>query len=86
MGKFPLTEWGWSHYDCFMVKLHPHIEALLVEIDDFRDQTAINQTNFGMLSVKDGKFLSDLGKGRLPSLATIDKVRAFMADRRGVPA
>lgn len=35
-------------------------------------------TAFGTLSLNDPKFISDLHKGRTPSLSTMDKVKAYM--------
>jgi hypothetical protein len=85
MGKRHLTEWEWSHYSPVM-KLHPSIQSLVDEIDAFRKRNDINATAFGLAAVNDGKFVGDLLKGRIPSLVTIDKVRAFMRDRETVAA
>jgi hypothetical protein len=38
----------------------------------------MSATAFGTLSLNDPKFVSDLYKGRTPSLSTLDRVRAFM--------
>lgn len=60
------------------MKLHPSIQSLLAEITLFQERNNVNATNFGLLAVNDGKFLSDLNAGRVPSLVTIDRVREFM--------
>ena len=61
------------------MKKHPSIVQLLSEIDAFVLENAGTETSFGLDALKDGKFVSDLRKGRIPSLTTIDKVRAYMA-------
>ncbi|MCK1520201.1 hypothetical protein [Bradyrhizobium sp. 17] len=61
----------------FMI-IHPTIRSLMAEIDAFRSRTGMSATAFGTLSLNDPKFVSDLNKGRTPSLSTLDKVKAFM--------
>jgi len=58
--------------------IHPAIRSLIAEIDAFRLRTGMSMTAFGTLSLNDPKFVSDLHKGRTPSLSTMDKVRAYM--------
>lgn len=58
--------------------IHPAIRSLIAEIDAFRARNAVSATAFGTLSLNDPKFVSDLRKGRTPSLTTMDKVRAYM--------
>ena len=58
--------------------IHPTVRSLMCEIDAFRERTGISATAFGTLSLNDPKFVSDLHKGRTPSLSTLDKVKAFM--------
>jgi hypothetical protein len=58
--------------------IHPTIRSLMAEIDAFRSRTGMSATAFGTLSLNDPKFVSDLYKGRTPSLSTLDRVRAFM--------
>lgn len=60
------------------MKLHPAVQSLINEIEEFRDGTGMNPTAFGIATVNDGHFIHDLRNGRLPSLATIDKVRSFI--------
>jgi len=62
------------------MKLHQTILELLAEIDAYRARTGINETNFGLAALNDGKFVRDLRNGRVPSLTTIDKVRSLMRD------
>jgi hypothetical protein len=58
--------------------IHPTIRSLMAEIDAFRSRTGMSATAFGVNSLNDPKFVSDLHKGRTPSLSTLDKVKAFM--------
>lgn len=64
-----------------IMNLHPSIQSLVEEIDAFRERDGLNPTAFGLRAVNDGKFLSDLRAGRVPSIVTIDRVRAFMVPR-----
>lgn len=67
--------------------IHPTVQSLLDEIDAFRARKDMSVTAFGTLAVNDSRFIPDLiRKGRLPSLATIDRVRAFMRKRQGAAA
>ena len=66
-----------SCISCSMV-IHPTIRSLMAEIDAFRARTGMSATAFGTLSLNDPKFVSDLHKGRTPSLSTMDRVKAFM--------
>ena len=59
--------------------IHPAIRLLIAEIEVFRAKNGMSSTAFGTLSLNDPKFVSDLHKGRTPSLSTMDKVRAFMS-------
>lgn len=68
------------------MKLHPSIQSLVDEIEAFRAERGMNATAFGIESINDGKLLSDLRNGRIPSLTTIDKVRAYMRRRQKVSA
>lgn len=60
------------------MQLHPSIQSLVDDIDAFLASSGLNPTAFGVRAVNDGKFLSDVRAGRMPSLAMIDRVRAFM--------
>ncbi|ANW00667.1 hypothetical protein LMTR13_11310 [Bradyrhizobium icense] len=66
--------------------IHPAIRLLIAEIEVFRGKTGMSSTAFGTLSLNDPKFVSDLHKGRTPSLSTMDKVRAFMQANDRAPS
>lgn len=68
------------------MKLHPSIQSLIDEVDAFCMESGINPTAFGLRAVNDGKLLSDIRSGRMPSLNTIDRIRAFMANRKKASA
>lgn len=62
------------------MKLHPAVKALNDEIDAFLAETGMSATAFGTECLGDSNFLPDIrGGGRLPSLKTMDRVRAFMS-------
>lgn len=50
------------------------------DIEAFLQRHQMKPAAFGSQALKDPKFVFDLRKGRSPSLKTIDKVRAWMAD------
>lgn len=56
--------------------------SLLIEIDRFLRRTAMPQTKFGRLAVKDPRLVGDLRRGRQPGARTVARVKAFMAERR----
>lgn len=60
-------------------------EDLLAEIDSFlaRPDVGITETTFGRLAVNDGKFVGRLRDGKGLTLATAEKVRAFIRDHVG---
>ena len=53
-------------------------EQFLAEIEAFLSGTRMKPTDFGRESVGDPSFVTRLRQGRSPSLATADKVRAFI--------
>lgn len=59
-------------------KLHPAAEKLLAEIEAYRALSGLDRTNFGLLVANNGHFIARLEQGSTPTLATIDKVRAFI--------
>jgi len=61
-----------------MKKLHPAVEKLLAEIEAYRARSGLDKTNFGLLAVNDGHFITRVEAGRVPKLQTIDRVRDFM--------
>jgi hypothetical protein len=55
-------------------------QELLVEIEAFlaRREVQMTESTFGRLAVNDGKFVTRLREGGGLTLATVDKVRAFI--------
>lgn len=53
-------------------------EQLLTEIEAFLAPRKIAETTFGRMAVNDGKFVGRLRSGANMTIATIDRVRAFM--------
>jgi hypothetical protein len=68
------------------MKLHPSVQSLLNEIEDFLDRTGETPTAFGIAALNDGRFLPLLKKGRAPSIVTVEKVRAYMRRAEKVSA
>ncbi|MGY3609902.1 MULTISPECIES: hypothetical protein [unclassified Bradyrhizobium] len=68
------------------MKLHPTIADLVKEIDAFIEREGITATEFGWRAIKDPNLYRSLRKGRNPRLETMDRIRAFMRERRGVAA
>lgn len=58
------------------------VEALLREIDAFREGHGMAETTFGRLAVNDGKFVGRLRGGAGITVATVDRVRAYIAEQR----
>ena len=58
------------------------IEALLKEIEAFLREVAMAETTFGRHAVNDGKFVGRLREGGGVTVATIDRVRAYMEAER----
>ncbi|MGY3535382.1 hypothetical protein [Bradyrhizobium sp. USDA 4452] len=62
--------------------IHPAIQSLIDEIEEFRAKTGMSVTAFGTGALGDSNFIPDILRGgRLPSLKTMDRVRAFMSAR-----
>ena len=61
--------------------LHPAVQSLHRDILVFLARSGMDRTRFGKLAVRDGNFLPRLENGRIPTLITLDRVRAFL-DRR----
>lgn len=53
-------------------------EQFLVEVEAFLAASRMKATDFGREAVGDPSFVTRLRQGRSPSLATADKVRAFI--------
>jgi hypothetical protein len=62
--------------------LHPSIQSLVDEIEAFCREAEMSASTFGWEALKDRNFVGDLGKGRLPSVVTIDRVRNFIRSRQ----
>lgn len=60
-----------------------HVAALLTEIETFTREASMAETTFGRLAVNDGKFVARLRDRRNITFATAEKVRGFIAARRG---
>ncbi len=55
-------------------------EQFLAEVEAFLARTKMGPTAFGRQALKNPGFVLNLRRGLSPSLTTVDKVRAFMAD------
>lgn len=53
-------------------------EQFLVEVEAFLAASRMKPTDLGREAIGDPSFVTRLRQGRSPSLATADKVRAFM--------
>lgn len=58
------------------------IQTLLDEIAAFLRDTDMAETTFGRHAVNDGKFVGRLREGAGVTVATVDRVRAYMAAER----
>ncbi len=65
-----------------MVRVMTTIEALLKDIDAFLREAEMAETTFGRHAVNDGKFVGRLREGAGVTVATVDRVRAYMATER----
>lgn len=52
---------------------------LLSEIDDYCARVGVAESTFGRMAVNDGKFVARIRAGGGLTLATYDRVRAFLA-------
>lgn len=55
---------------------------LLAEIDAFIRESEISQTAFGVRALNDGRFVGRLREGSGITVATVDRVRAYIAAER----
>lgn len=69
-----------------IMKLHPAAQALVDEIEAFRERSGLSVTAFGKQALNDEGFLHALKRGRWPRPETVDRVRAFMREWEGVAA
>ena len=61
-------------------------EALLADIADFMAERQIAETTFGLLAVKDGKFVSRLRSGKNMTTEVIARAHAFIQAERSKAA
>ena len=52
----------------------------VAQVEDFLKRTGIKPSEFGRQAVGDKAFITNLRRGRSPTLATVDKVLAFMGE------
>lgn len=60
----------------------PTIDAFLSEIDEFLAETGWADATFSRRAVNDGKFVGRLRRGAGVTIATVDRVRSYMAAQR----
>lgn len=58
------------------------ISSLLAEIEAFLAETGMKKTVFGRAALNDGAFVKRLQDGGGVTLATVDRVRAYIAKHR----
>lgn len=58
----------------------------VAQVEDFLKRTGIKPSEFGQQAVGDRAFITNLRRGRSPTLATVDKVLAFMGEIDGAAA
>lgn len=57
------------------------LEAFRATVEEFLERSGMSATRLGVLTVKDPKFVHDLREGRSPSMATADRVLAFIKEQ-----
>lgn len=62
------------------------VDTLLAEIDAFLKASDMAETTFGFHAVNDGKFVGRLREGAGITVATVDRVRAYIAAERAKAA
>lgn len=58
------------------------VDALLSEIESFCVESGISESTFSRRAVNDGKFVGRLRGGKGITVATVDRVRAYIARER----
>lgn len=58
-------------------------EQFLARVEEFLKATGVKPSEFGRQSVGDPSFVVNLRRGRSPTLATVDKVLAFIGQLEG---
>ena len=64
-----------------MKKLHPAVKELLTEIEAYRARSGVSRTKFGIDVLNDSHLVGHLETGRMPTIATIERIRAFISKR-----
>jgi hypothetical protein len=59
-------------------KMHPTVKQLLTEIEAYRAREHLDKTSFGLLVANNGHLIRRMELGQIPSLETIDRIRAYM--------
>jgi hypothetical protein len=65
-----------------MIAVMTTVEQLLQDIDRHLAVTGVAETTFGRLAVNDGKFVGRLREGAGVTVATVDRVRAYIESER----
>ena len=86
-GHYPTNYGGCQRLNRIDPWAHPHYglcmtdeQALLREIDTYLRQRMIAETTFGRLAVNDGKFVGRLRDGGTLTVATLRRVREYIAE------
>lgn len=58
------------------------IAHLLRDIETFIDEAQVSESTFGRLAVNDGKFVGRLREGAGVTVATVERVRAYITEQR----
>src|SRR5665213_59446 len=85
MGKKPqgIVMRTGEHQDRTVVRTS---DQILGEIRDYCRATQTAESTFGRLVVNDGKLVSRLRDGARITTGTLDKVRAYLSERRSAPS
>jgi hypothetical protein len=75
---FLLTVLGASAFDWRMNRTAS--ELFIAQVEGFLKRTGIKPSEFGQQAVGDRAFITNLRRGRSPTLATVDRVLAFMGE------
>lgn len=65
-----------------MLCLMAVIDHLLADIEVFIGEAQVSETTFGRRAVNDGKFVGRLREGAGVTVATVERVRAYIAEQR----
>ena len=62
-----------------MSDIHPAVKKLLTEVEAYRARSGMTRTEFGLRAVHNGNVISRLEQGVVPTIKTIDRIRAYIA-------